>query len=173
MILSNEERQTEFELRVLGYQFPEVESCEYDANWLMIQVNVRTLSGSWSATDPCMLTWETHWLLNWLADLESNRENSPEISFLESNLMFRVEGKSEQAFDLRICVSGELGPRYDISEDMTPIEIPLHISVSDLRQCVLSLSRELGLFPVRAGRKRRCRPYSDPENDCLLCGCSE
>ena len=173
MILKSATDETELELRVLGYQFPEIAHDEYDSNWLLVEIKARTPAGSWSSTDPCMLTWEAHWLLNWLADLVSEGQNDHEMSFLESNLLFSLAGKHDHTFDLRICVSGELRPPSDISAGGDEVEIRLQTSVSDLRECVSSLSKELRLFPVRAGGLRRCRPFFDPKTDCLLCGGAE
>ena len=169
MILTSENQQTEFELRLLGYQFLDTEHDEYDSNWLMVQVNARTPAGSWSSIDPCMLTWEAHWLLNWLADLASDSESDPEMSFLEPNLFFRLSGRCDRILDVQVCVSGELRPRNEISAASDEVQIGLELSLSALHECVTNFSRELASFPVRAGGTRRCRPYSDPKTNCVLC----
>lgn len=66
VILKSNDGHTEFEFRVLRYQFPEIKHDEYDSNWLVANIHARTVTRAWSSTDPCMLTWEAHWLLNWL-----------------------------------------------------------------------------------------------------------
>ncbi len=38
-LLNND--QTGFELTIAGYQFPEMETEEYDSNWLLIQKSIR------------------------------------------------------------------------------------------------------------------------------------
>ena len=39
MLLKGNEA-TEFELKVIGYQFPDLEKEEYDSDWLSIQIHV-------------------------------------------------------------------------------------------------------------------------------------
>ena len=64
-----------FELKILGYQYTgAIKSAydEYDANWLSIQINVKTPKGSWNATDPCLLTDEVKALAEWLMKIYIN-----------------------------------------------------------------------------------------------------
>jgi hypothetical protein len=168
MILRSEKTQTEFELRLLGYQFPEILHDVYDSNWLLANIRVNAPTGSWSATDPCLLTWEGHWLLNWLADLVSARESQVEMSFLESNLSFVLTHRRYDEVDVNIELQDKLRQPPAITGGAGS-KISLSISLCALREAVQSLCRELQLFPLRAGVMRRCRPYSDPEDACLLC----
>lgn len=173
VILTSNTSQTELELRVLDYQFPAIDTGRYDSNWLLVQVTARTPTASWSRTDPCLLTWEAHWLLNWLSDVMSGSERDQEMSFLEPNLFFRLAGRQEGGLDLCVCVNDELLPPDQKPADGDPAEIPLRISVADLHECVTCLSRELVPYPVRGSARKRCRPYNDPRADCVLCGRAE
>lgn len=168
MILRSKKTHTEFELRVLGYEFPEIAHAKYDSNWLLVNIRVDAPIGSWSATDPCLLTWEGHWLLNWLADITSTTERDREMRFLEANLSFVLADRRGEEVELNVECKDELRQPGTTSETATP-GITLAISLSDLREAVTSFSRELRLFPIRAGAIKRCRPYSDPLNTCLLC----
>jgi hypothetical protein len=114
------------------------------------------------------LTWEGHWLLNWLADLISASESQVEMSFLESNLSFVLADRRYDEVDVNIELQEKLSQRAAITRDAES-KISLSIPLSGVREAVQSLCRELQLFPVRAGAMRRCRPYSDPEDTCLLC----
>jgi hypothetical protein len=168
MILKSEKTQTEFEFRVLGYQFPEIVHDEWDSNWLLANIRVDAPAGSWSATDPCLLTWEGHWLLNWLADLISASEADREMSFLESNLSFVLTARRAEEVELKIELQEGLA-QMGTTRETAISRIILAISLSDLRDAVTSLSRELRVFPIRAGAMKRCRPYSDSQKTCLLC----
>ncbi len=65
---------TALELRVVGYQFPDLEAGadprdpdSWDSNWLVIDGSVRTAAGtSWSFQDPALTTWEVAELAAWL-----------------------------------------------------------------------------------------------------------
>jgi hypothetical protein len=54
-----------FELRVAGYQFPDIESDEFDANWLVVEGLVAPADErAWKFRDPALLTWEVEGLCN-------------------------------------------------------------------------------------------------------------
>ena len=160
MILTSGETQTEFEFHVVGYQFADVLDEEYDANWLMVRIRVKMWEGEWTKTDPCLLTWEGHWLANWLADLEAGRETQREMDFLESNVVFQfLERKGRQ---LRFWVELETGDeRFGVS---------LVISEEALREALSDWCWRLRMFPVRASEGRRCRPFNDKRTGCVVCG---
>ena len=44
-----------FSLEIVGYQFPEITDCDYDSNWLVIQIAVTNPDGTWTARDPSCL----------------------------------------------------------------------------------------------------------------------
>ena len=73
MLLTSKKTHTDFEFRAVGYEFPEIEDDEYEANWLLASVRVQSPDGAWEKTEPCLLTWEGHRLANWLADLAAGQ----------------------------------------------------------------------------------------------------
>ena len=168
MLLKSAETQTEFEFRVVGYQFPEVTDEDYDANWLLVSINVRSPGGSWSKTDPCLLTWEGHWFANWLADIMAGREEEKTMSFLDSNLFFEVEGRGQHQVKLKIELSDELLPT-DAKPGEKRFTVSLVISLADLRAAVADWCWEMRLFPMRLEKARPCRPYNDKRPGCAVC----
>ncbi len=50
MVLTSGETQTEFEFHVVGYQFADVLEEEYDANWLMVRICVKSGESEWTKT---------------------------------------------------------------------------------------------------------------------------
>jgi hypothetical protein len=169
MMLKSEGGQATVELRVLRYQFPEVANNEWDSNWLVLGFDAQTPTASWSRTDPCLLTWEAHWLLNWLDDLVSGTGSDWEMSFLEPNLSFTCESRHEGSFDLLVVTRCELLPPQAVSADVEEFQIRLTVSASTMRECISSFSTEVRRFPIRAGEGRLCRPYSDSRTDCIIC----
>lgn len=85
-----------FELSIAGYQFPEIETGEYDSNWLGIQIHVAHARGEWTSTQPILLTNEVAALADWFDAIARGDHVEAEQHFLEPNLSFRLldqEGK--------------------------------------------------------------------------------
>lgn len=167
MTLASIDGTTVFRLRILGYQFPGITTDRYDSNWLMVNVEGKTQDTSWSGTDPCMLTWEGHWLLNWLADLATGAESEPEMSFMEMNLEFILASRTANAIGLRIRLRESLRPQSAAGDD--PFDIALELLPDGLRAAADALCEDLRRFPIRAGASRLCRPHSSPTGTCILC----
>ena len=60
---------TEFEMKVTGYQFSHLKQEPYDSDWLNIHVDVAHPRGDWSKTDACLLTFELSQLIDWLRSI--------------------------------------------------------------------------------------------------------
>jgi hypothetical protein len=141
-----------FELKVLGYQFPELETAEYDSDWLRILIAAETPQGRrWSATDPSILTYELRELADWLARLGSTEPCAPELDFTEPNLSFQVirEGASEQV--LRVFFELELRPgwaaRATAPEEDLWLDFPIEPGM--LGAAATSLREQLARYPER------------------------
>src|SRR3954452_11841563 len=62
------------DLKILGYQFPHLETQQYDSNWLIVSGNVTGPIGSWQFSDPFLLTYEAERLASWMdAVADGNR----------------------------------------------------------------------------------------------------
>lgn len=107
MLLRGSDGQS-FQLRVLGYQFPNETTDYWDANWLYVAVSVEHPRGGWSAIDPSLLTFEVARLADWFDSLAQGGPVDAEEEFTEPNLAFRLsQGGSGQA----LCVYFELESR--------------------------------------------------------------
>jgi hypothetical protein len=73
-------------LAVRRYQFPDIVE-EHDANWLVVEGTFTNEQGTWQRVDPCLLTWELHWLARWLRALP-RRGAEARLGFLEGELVF-------------------------------------------------------------------------------------
>jgi len=79
-----------FELEIVGYQFPHMETEEYDSNWLMIRIDVSHPKGGWASTDPSLLTYEVADLAEWLEAVYNGESVDPEMVIIEPNLEFQL-----------------------------------------------------------------------------------
>ncbi len=75
----------ELKLSILGYEFPSIEE-DYDANWLIVEVEVSNELGKWKRQSPCILTWELQWLSKWLLHVVNHEAKRREIGFLEQDI---------------------------------------------------------------------------------------
>jgi len=108
--------QISVELKVLGYQFPEIPD-RWSGNWLMVQLQFQTPWGEWSRVDPCLDVMEAQRLLVWFKEVERNFDVIADWGtghldtsecFTEPNLEFLIRGgqliaRPEGTLDLK-CV---------------------------------------------------------------------
>jgi hypothetical protein len=144
-----------FYLTILGYQYPDAAGEPYDANWLSIHVEASGPEGAWTGTDPCLLTYETARLADWLEAVASGEKADPAISFLEPVLLFRLVN-TEQGKTLRVHFGNLINPSWrqlnganhprsspDLWLDFPLVETDLASAASNLRQ-------QLRRYPDRA-----------------------
>jgi hypothetical protein len=139
------------ELRILGYEFPHIETAEYDSNWLVVAGNVTNSRGSWQFTHPCLLTYEAAQLASWMdALMEANRFPTT-CGFIEPNLEFRALVSMNRPM-LRAYFELEARPSWASSAfgEETWVEFP--IEEPDLRSTARQWRAELSAYPQRASR---------------------
>jgi hypothetical protein len=140
------------ELRILGYQFPHIETAEYDSNWLVVAGNVTHPMGSWQFTDPCLLTYEAERLASWMDALAEADRFPTTCAFIEPNLEFRTLLNTNRPM-LRVYFDLESRPQWASSasaEEVTWVEFP--IEELDLRSTARQWRAELSAYPQRAPR---------------------
>ncbi|MBI2832157.1 MAG: hypothetical protein HYX79_07870 [Chloroflexi bacterium] len=80
-----------FEMKVVGYEFPEIQTEEYDSNWLRIRTHIVHLArGEWNSIDASLLTWEVEELADWFDAIAKGHRVESVQSFTEPNLSFRA-----------------------------------------------------------------------------------
>ena len=142
---------TEFELKVIGYQFPHLEKEEYDSDWLSIQLRVVHPRGIWTSIDPSLLTWEVSSLAEWLESISRGESVDEEESFLEPNLSFQLTGNGTKK--LRVYFELESRPKwasYDGSS-MEDLWLEFELDPVQLNDAAASLREALQRYPVRVG----------------------
>ena len=101
-------RGASLRLSIVRYQFPQITTGEYDANWLIIQGHVSINDRSWTFRDPSLTTFEVRQLANWLERLERGENAGSRCDFIEPNLQF--ERTSEKA--IRVSFALESAPPW-------------------------------------------------------------
>lgn len=140
-------------LSIVGYQFPDLATVPYDSNWLNICVRVVHPRGSWTATDPSLLTYEVARLADWLDAVARGARVEPEESFLEPNLRFELTHSSLEP-SLRVYFDLESRPKWapvdGAGNDDLYVEFPLE--EIDLAGAAAILRKQLQAFPQRTPR---------------------
>ena len=145
-----------FQLKILGYQFPHIIDDKWDSNWLNIGIEVKhAKKETWTAVDPCLLTFEVERLSDWLETIITDyRQAKPAQEFTEPSLKF-VLSIAENCPILRIYFDKFLRPvrpkwepgRKKPREELWS-EFP--IEENDLSEVVHSLRSQLKNYPMRA-----------------------
>ncbi len=141
------------ELRILGYQFPDLETEEYDSNWLHVEGIVAHPKGNWRFRDPCLLTYEASRLADWLDLLGRGTATAEEIGFIEPNISFRSV-KLPRGVVLRVNFELEARPPWAPSDFVgdQPFWMDFHILGPELGSAAASLRDQLKEYPQRAVR---------------------
>ena len=137
-----------FEMRIIGYRFPDMTDCEYDSNWLIIEIDVIHPEGRWRARDPSMLTTEVATLSRWLRTYDHSSKKPRSCGFIEPNLEFRFADDREA-----LAVYFDLESRPDWIMDKDHFEGDVFIEFPraelDLKTAADELDDELRKFPIR------------------------
>jgi hypothetical protein len=96
-------------LTVLGYQYPAITDAEWDSNWLNIQIHAQDERGSWTAIDPCLLTWDLAHLAEWF-EAGASRQPQQRIDFIEPNLAFEIAAIGDDDVTARVWFKLECRP---------------------------------------------------------------
>ncbi|MEP5830428.1 MAG: hypothetical protein ABJ300_09165, partial [Maribacter dokdonensis] len=60
------------EFSITNYQFPEISDCEYDSNWLLVYLKVKSDCGNWETIDPSLLTRDLKEIIEWFEKLSND-----------------------------------------------------------------------------------------------------
>ena len=141
-----------FTMTLLGYQFPELEHVEYDSNWLNVKIDVSQERGSWSATDPALLTYEVAWLIDWLRAVSAGRYDEREQEFLEPCVSFHLSPTEGEPHNLVIEFSHGFEPPWATNDRDEQHQIVFPLTSVDLIGAAQSLEDQLRQYPQRTVR---------------------
>ena len=134
-----------FELSIVTYQFPQIDTEYWDANWLIVEGKVGLHGRSWTFRDPCLMTDEAERLAHWLADCASGVAEKEYCGFTEPNLQFDRTSLSS----IRIGFALESAPPWATpGDDWTKHGFEVTIG-PQLAIAAEQLRSQLAAFPVR------------------------
>lgn len=112
-----------FELRILGYEFPNIVDERYDSDWLIIKGHVECyLTGRWSFCYPSMLTFEVMRLINFLEACMHDEVTHTQCGFFEPNIRFSL-------------INRKLWPNSETGPSATPATLMSGLDYNTLRIC--------------------------------------
>jgi hypothetical protein len=103
---------TSFELLIDGYQFPLILDQYWDSNWLEVKIDVTMPEGSWEKIDPCLLTFELQYLIEWFEECNQGKLPTKPCSFEEPMLIFDIKQNPAGDAVLRIYFEGLVRPPW-------------------------------------------------------------
>ncbi len=153
------------DLRPIAYQYganPRAAvGTDWDANWLMVQGNVRTAEGrDWTFTDPCLTTWEAREIGSWLrgvvAGLVAPATERPEeadlLCFTEPNVALSLVGRSEGRVQVRVHFSLEALPPWlglRVRPEIFAYFVAFDLSIDELAAAAEEWDRDCEPFSMR------------------------
>lgn len=143
---------TSFSLTIVDYQYPKNHHSSYDADWLVVRIEVSDHRGRWSSVDPCLLTWEVAQLADWFDAHATAIVANKRIGFIEPNLRFMTMG---EPLALHIFFDKESRPPWDPSRFGLGVQgdasIELTTPIAGRAVAAATLHDALRRFPMRVG----------------------
>src|SRR5690606_16678538 len=139
------------EFRIINYQFPEITDCEYDSNWLLVYLKVKSDCGNWQTVDPSLLVRELKDIIEWFEKLSNDVEtDSNSLVFMEPNLEFELIKNQSDLKTVRIIFDLESRPQN--ANDEKEYYVDCEMNNAELKKVAIELTKELESFPERAIR---------------------
>lgn len=165
-MLFQSRESVEFELSILGYEYPDKsrnDDSSYDADWLNIRARLLTPFGGWTAVRPTVLTWEIERLATWFRDLAEARSVQHKFEFLQPYLRFEALIQDQDYITLQMQYEGtsQIPGRTTVS-----LWGDIQISPAELRIAALALEQELRSFPSR-GTRPEWANSNKPNSPCV------
>ncbi len=145
---------TSFTLIIIGYHCPQLSTAPYDSNWLTIRIDATNPQGTWSATDPCLLTYEVSRLADWIDAIAAGTATKASCGFIEPSLLFRLDQDAAGQQELRIYLELELRPPWAASKfaGQEDLWLAFPLSAIDLPSAASMLRQQLDRYPQRTER---------------------
>lgn len=136
-----------FDLKALRYQYPNIFGNEANSNWLRIDVDATSDSGSWSFSQPCLLNWEAMAIADYLEEMANETASERGVGFWEPNLYF---AKNEQNHLLIYFDCNSAPPWFVSSAEVPRYILTFELSPASLRAAALELRKQLEHVPLRS-----------------------
>ena len=137
------------EFRIKGYEFPESLGPSHEANWLLIDLSVKSEFEHWSVSDASLSTVHVEEMIEWFRDVAESDVIIPtlELGFDEPCVEVQcLQVKDDQAH-IRIFFYSEFRPEQ--SDDARAYYVDLRLTSSELTNITQELQKELEPYPTR------------------------
>jgi hypothetical protein len=149
-------------LTPVAYEFPTGPPGEIEANWLVVQVDVRADKASWSSRAACLTTWEARDVAPWLRRVVAGVVSptlagpdglqKPNLTFIEPSLAFSVAPSGDSRLQVRVHLTHTLAaPWLDVDERCQAWEhfVELQLTDQQLLNAASVWEEERRTFPPR------------------------
>tara|TARA_R110002096_G_scaffold324349_1_gene518363 strand:+ start:10232 stop:10684 length:453 start_codon:yes stop_codon:yes gene_type:complete len=135
------------ELKIIGYELPENFGPSYEANFLVIELNVASDLGNWQ-TDGCALsTTDVEKIIDWFYKLGEHKSQTQQLSFMEKGISFELINNNTVQKQVRALLYSECLPQNAVEGKQYYVDLDLnHLELKEVSE---SLQKELNLFPSR------------------------
>jgi hypothetical protein len=149
MVFAGIENQT-VELRIVNYQYPDLNDGSWDRNWLNIYLDVNSKAGHWHTLHPSLTTWEVNSLINWFESLSQGiQPENQKLDFTEPNLSLQLLNAFDSP-EKRIRIKFELESRPPKARALVEYFVDLVADSYELKRLSTDLKTELDKFPERS-----------------------
>lgn len=155
MPASLENDRFRLELTVAGYEFPDMVTDPYDANWLVIRATLQSVHGAWrwQVEDAGALTWELEGCIQWLRTLAAREPTETERwSFSEPDISFEViRQEGRDVIGLAVNLMDEFQPptKVLVPRQGNLTSLRFHTPPDVLSALANGLAADLERFPRR------------------------
>ncbi|MFW8591342.1 WapI family immunity protein [Glaciecola sp. 2405UD65-10] len=147
MIFTGIENET-LEFKIVGYEIPENQGPSYEANFLYIELDVKSVHRNWH-TDNCALsTTDVEKIIDWFYRLQQNNIVIRDLEFIEKGISFEYLQQTNSQVQFRILLHSDCTPN-----DMKNFHINFKLNEKELKVVHESLQKELSAFPTRGFEK--------------------
>ena len=136
------------DFQITNYEFPKITNDEYDDNWLLIYLKVKSKLGNWQTIDPSLLTSEVKELIDWFNALVQNKHPKyVNLSFIEPNLSFELLENVSDNSKFKIKFNLESKPKS--AKEDEEYYVDCIADKQELKRIVEELEKELAKYPPR------------------------
>lgn len=146
MIFNGVRNQT-IEFKIIDYEIPENQGPSYEANFLYIELDIKSDFGNWQ-TDGCALsTTDVEKIIDWFYKLARNEPAISQVSFVEKGISFNLLEETDVKKHISIQFHSYCIPQN--RDDIKSYSIDLEMNSIELTSLYEGLQKELDLYPSR------------------------
>jgi len=146
MIFYGIDNQT-VDFRITNYEFPKISNDEYDNNWLLIYLKVKSKLGNWQTIDPSLLTYEIKELIDWFDALLQNKQSKyVNLNFIEPNLSFEL---LENVSELKFRIKFNLESKPQSAKENEEYYVDCVVNEHELKRIIDELEKKSAKYPQR------------------------